>query len=259
MLRRVEAIQFVRDNIGGRTRPVVVAAEDQEGDVVEVVLKFASACDMGTNSLSVEIISACLAAGLDLPVPEPFVVDVAADWRGCLPESVRARVSNFDSVAFGSKLMWPQWPAWTSQHRLTAEMVQIAGEILAFDGFVENTDRRDGNPNCLVSGGKLKIIDHELALPRGLLGPKPWAVGGMHPFTEPGRHIFRRELVAKGVDIAIIKRKWSSLQDDEIDAYGAAVPVEWRDEAFVTEILQKIRDVRDNIDGCIAELERILQ
>lgn len=259
MLKRVEAIQFIRDDIGGRTKPVVVAVEDQDGDVVEVVLKFASACDMGTNSLAVEIISACLAGHLDLPVPEPFVVDVAADWRGCLPAGVHQRVSQFDSVAFGSKLMWPQWPAWTSQHRLTAEMIQIAAEVLAFDGFIENTDRRDGNPNCLISGDQLRIIDHELAFPRGLIGPKPWAIGGMQPFTELGRHIFRRELVAKGVNIDIIRDKWSSLQDGDIDAYGAAVPVEWREDAFVTDILSKIRQVRDNIDGCVAELERILQ
>ena len=259
MLKTVEAIQYVRDVGSGRTRPIVAAAEDDGGNVVEVVLKFASACEMGTNSLAAEVIAACLAAALELPIPEPFLVRVSPEWRDSLPAKVGARFSDFDSLAFGSKLVWPQWPAWTMASRLTPPMIQTAAEILAFDGFIENVDRRDENPNCLVSGDQLRIFDHELAFPRGLLGPKPWAIGGMQPFTEPGRHIFRRELLGQMVDPGPIQAKWSNLPDANIDAYGAAVPPAWRDDEFVADILAKIRQVRDNVDGCMTELDRILQ
>lgn len=259
MLRTLEAIQYVRDVGSGRTKPVVAAAEDDEGNVVEVVLKFSSSCDMGTNSLAVEVIAACLAGTLRLPIPEPFLINVSSEWRDNLPVAVRARFSEFDNLAFGSKLVWPQWPAWTAANRLTPTMIQTAAEIMAFDGFAENVDRRDENPNCLVSGEQLRIFDHELAFPRGLLGPRPWAIGGMQSFTEPGRHIFRRELRAQPVDHQAIRSSWSGLRDEEIDAYGAAVPPHWRDEAFIADILDKIRQVRDNIDGCMTELDRILQ
>lgn len=238
---------------------MVAAAEDGDGNAIEVVLKFASSCDLGTNSLAVEVIAACLAGFLGLPIPEPFIVAIPAEWRDCLPAAVRARISEFDNLAFGSRLVWPRWSAWGTSSRLTAPMVQTAAEILAFDGFIENVDRRDGNPNCLVNGDQLRIFDHELAFPRGLIGPKPWAMGGMQSFTEPGKHIFRRELLAKPVDHATIREKWYDLRDEEIAAYGAAVPLEWRDEEFLTDILGKIRQIRDNIDGCMTELDRILQ
>ncbi|WP_137679534.1 HipA family kinase [Aurantiacibacter suaedae] len=259
MLRRLEAVQFVGDVGSGRTRPIIVAGEDDDENVIEVVVKFSSSCEMGTSSLAVEVIAACLAGTLGLPIPEPFIVVIPDDWRGCLPDDVRGRFSEFDNLAFGSKLLWPQWPAWAVTNHLTPSMVQTAAEVLAFDGFIENMDRRDGNPNCLVSGEQIRIFDHELAFPRGLLGPKPWAVGGLQPFTEPGHHIFRRELLAKGIDFAAIREKWANLLDDDIDAYGAAVPGAWRDDGFLADILTKIRQVRDNIGGCMTELDRILR
>jgi hypothetical protein len=259
MLRTLDAIQYIGDVGSGRTQPILAAAEDSNGEVIEVVLKFASSCDMGTNSLAAEVVAACLAGSLHLPIPEPFLVEVSPLWRDSLPSTIRSRISEFDNLAFGSKLVWPQWPAWAAANRLTPAMVQTAAEILAFDAFVENVDRRDENPNCLVNGDQLRIFDHELAFPRGLLGPKPWITGGMQPFTEPGRHIFRRELVSRPMDQARIGAKWQGLQDEDIDAYGAAVPAVWHDAAFISDVLHKVRQVRDNIAGCMTELDRILK
>ncbi len=260
MLSRLEAVQFIGDVGSGRTQPVIAAAEDADGDVHEVVLKFASRCDLGTNSLAVEVIAACLAASIELPIPEPFLVDLSPDWRATLPPEIRRRVSEFDNLAFGSRLIFPQWPAWTATNRLSPAMVQTAAEILAFDAFVENVDRRDGNPNCLISGDQLRIFDHELAFPRGLIGGKPWSVGGMKPLTEPpGKHIFHGQLLGQAIDHPSIQAKWAALRDEDIDEYGTAVPAEWHEAGFVGDILTKIRQVRDNLTGCMAELERILR
>ena len=43
-------------------------------------------------------------------------------------------------------------------------------------------------------------------------------------------------------------------------AYGTSIPAEWAaaDQA-VRRALALIRDARDNIDGCLAEVERILR
>lgn len=260
MLTRLEAIQYIGDVGSGRTQPIFAVAEDDAGEVREVVLKFSSRCDLGTSSLAVEVIAACLAGSIGLPIPEPFLVDLSPEWRAALPADVRQRVSEFDNLAFGSKLISPQWPAWTVANRLSPTMVQTAAEILAFDAFTENVDRREGNPNCFVSGDQLRIFDHELAFPRGLIGGKPWSAGGMKPLTElPGRHIFHGQLVGQAVDHAAIQSKWAALRDEDIEDYGAAVPAEWRDEAFVSDILEKIRQVRDNLLGCMTELERILR
>lgn len=138
-------------------------------------------------------------------------------------------------------------------------MIDMAARVFAFDLFIDNHDRSETNANCLVRGNQIRIIDHELAWTPLLFAPKhPWLLGAFQSYTQPGNHIFRRELSAEMIDRASIKAAWCSLHDDDIEAYGAAVPDEWRDQEFISGILSKIRDVRDNIDGCLDEFERIL-
>jgi len=55
-------------------------------------------------------------------------------------------------------------------------LVQTAAEVLVFDAIVQNPDRRADNPNCLVRGDEIRIIDHELAFSHGLVigSVPPW-------------------------------------------------------------------------------------
>lgn len=64
----------------------------------------------------------------------------------------------------------------------------------------------------------------------------------------------------KAIDFGAIRDAWLALSDAQIVAYGTSIPAEWAaaDEA-VRRALALIRDARDNIDGCLAEVERILR
>lgn len=44
-----------------------------------------------------------------------------------------------------------------------------AAGVLLFDAIIQNPDRRDENPNCLVQGNELRMIDHELAFAHRLI------------------------------------------------------------------------------------------
>ena len=68
MLTRVVAIEFSRPTDSGRTFPSHLVCEKSNGDAVEVVAKFSAGCDEGVVDLAREVISACLAADLGLPV-----------------------------------------------------------------------------------------------------------------------------------------------------------------------------------------------
>jgi hypothetical protein len=263
VLTRLSALEFVRPMGSGRTQPALIVCETPAGDAVEVVAKFSEACDQGVASLAREVIAACLAGDLALPIPEPFLVDITSEWSRVVTDAMqRARIEASSPLAYGSRHITGQYAAWSTGYRVTDAMLPAAASILAFDAIIQNVDRRVDNPNCLVKGNELRIIDHEMAFTHGLVigWRPPWMPGGLHALESPVFHIFREQLRRRPIDFEPIRAAWSSLSDAQVAAYGAAIPAEWTAaEEAVQQALSLIRDARDKIDACITELQRILR
>lgn len=263
VIPRVTLSRVDRPAANGRTGPILGAIETDAGDEVEAFIKFSSGCDQGPVNLAREAIAACLAADLGLPVPRPWFVEVPPEILPAIanPE-VAEKVGRSVSVAFGSTRVPPEFMVWTPGHRLSDGMRPVAASILLFDAIIQNSDRRSENPNCLVRGDDLRIIDHELAFAHRLilLWKAPWILGGMSDLETSGRHIFVKELERTAVDWDAIKSHWTSLSDTRLREYASAMPPEWAAaNADVDVALRLIAEARDNIDGCIAELGRVLK
>ncbi|MFG1421725.1 HipA family kinase [Roseixanthobacter liquoris] len=262
VLRKAYPVQFDRGTSSGRTAPSIVTCELDDGAVVEVVAKFSANCDEGNVSLAMEVVAACLAADLGLPVPEPFVLEVSPAWANTIPDVARrAKILASSPVAFGSRLAVGQFAAWNSGNKISDTMRPTAASIFVFDAAVQNFDRRTNNPNCLVRGDELIIFDHELAFSHRLplFGwVPPWRLGGLASF-EHGGHIFWRGLKGSNVDLSPVGAAWAGLSDGQIADYEAAVPAEWGNAASAVSVAAKlIQDARDNIDGVLAEVRRVL-
>jgi hypothetical protein len=244
----------------GRTSPLIVNCENADGTIVPVVAKFSDFCDQKEVHLAREIVAACLAADLGLPIPIPFLVEIPTGWADIVPEaSRRARVLASGPVAFGSLLVTGGYSAWTPDTRITEGMVDTALAVFVFDAIIQNSDRRSDNPNCLVRGEEIRIIDHELAFAhRLILGWRPpWAAGGLNWIERLGSHIFLADLKGTGPDLAPIRQRWCGITDDRLSEYKAAVP--WHSvNADLDSAVQLIRNARDNIDSCLDEVRRVL-
>ena len=262
MLTRVTAVEFARAARNGRTRPVMLVCADAAGTEVELYAKLSARCDLGPASLAREAIAACLAGDLGLPVPQPFLVDLPAAWVASVPDAdLRAAMAGSVPVAFGSRIAGSQFAAWHAGNHLRPEMVATALAIFTFDAIIQNVDRRDGNPNCLVMGDHLRIIDHELAFSHRLIigWQPPWQIGALQGLVPPGKHIFRDQLRKHSLDFAPIRAAWFALSDGRIDGYAAALPPEWATAAAdVAAAIRLIKDARDHIDACLAEVQRVL-
>jgi hypothetical protein len=263
MLARVKAIEHHALTTSGKTRPSRIVCERADGTTVEVVAKFSAGCDEHEASLAREVIAACLAADLGLPVPEPFLVDVPCDWADHVPDpGQRARVQVSSPVAFGSRNITGGYVAWHIGMRIDETMLPMAAAIFTFDAIIQNIDRRVGNPNCFVKGSQIRIFDHELAFTHGVvIGWKPpWMPGSLKSLETPGFHIFRAGLIGRRIDFGPIRAAWVALSDLRIAEYGKALPSEWSGAAnAVRAALTLIRDARDNIDACLAEVKRVLR
>lgn len=88
--------------------PIHLACEANGREEIEVVAKLSASCDMEVGALVAEAIAALLAADLDLPVPEPFVVRLDADFRATIPDPEIANLARRSSpIAFGSRKLPP--------------------------------------------------------------------------------------------------------------------------------------------------------
>lgn len=262
MLSRITPVQFDLATKNGRTKPSFITCEMDNGDAVEVVAKFSGSCDQGNVNLVREVIGACLAGDLGLPVPEPFLINVDPAWAATIPDiGRREAVMRSSPVAFGSHAVVGQFGIWGTGNRVSDAMLPSAAGIFVFDAIIQNPDRRAGNPNCLVRGEQLRIFDHELAFSHGLVigWSPPWKVGGLSALEPNGNHIFRDELKGRDIDYAPIRASWMRLSNAQIADYEAALPMEWDGVgAIVAQSIDLIKSARDNIDAVLDEVRRVL-
>jgi hypothetical protein len=263
MLTRVVATEFVRRVTNGRTQPLILTCERVDGTTVDVVSKFSDGCEEGVTHLAREAVGSCLAADLGLPIPEAFLVEIPPDLAEAIPDAnVAAKLNGSSPMAFGCKLITGGFSGWGSSSKISATMLPVAAAIFVFDAIIQNPDRRGINPNCLVRGDDLRIFDHELAFAHRLIigWRAPWLVGGLNTLETPGNHIFREGLRQQPVDYDLIRSAWMGLSDDKISAYEDVCPAEWAEAApAVAAAVSLIREARNNIDGCLTEVQRVMQ
>ena len=198
MLGRVTASEVIREAISGRTKPVLMLCEADTDGAVEVFCKLSAGCFEGVTGLAREVVAACLATDLNLPVPTPNLVEIPWTLASVVTDpDIAERLGASSPVGFGSAKVENQFSVWTSGSRVTDVMLPTALGAFVFDAVIDNADRKPSNPNCLVARDRLHLIDHELAFPStsGLLGWRPpWQAGALDWLDRPDDHLFCREL-----------------------------------------------------------------
>ncbi len=263
MLERVTADEAIQQSKTSRTKPVLMRCETGADTLLEVYCKFSRGCDDGVRSLAREVVAASLAVDLGLPVPATYLVEIPPELAAGVMDVDIARLLQASSpVAFGSENVGNQFHTWTSGNKVSDAMVPLALCTLIFDAVIDNYDRRLANPNCLVAGDRVRLIDHELGFPptATIVGWKPpWQPDSLR-WLRKGEHIFYRQLRKRRLDFRPLQAAWSKVSNDRLLEYRDAVPSEWVDALpMVDDALDRIRTARDNFSGVIAEIRRVLQ
>ena len=267
MIRTLEAVRFDEVEQTGRNRPLRIAAvesysNDDNAIEIEVFLK-PSAREIGIDGIALELLSACLAGDLGLPICEPVLVEMSPEWIATIPElHTKTILQNSCPLAFGSVNAGNGWRIWSSADKVNGNRRSTALKVFVFDALMENSDRRDEKPNLLVKGDEMRAIDHELAFRvENLIPPaRPWQIGYMDSLISPKRHIFGHLL--KGdhrINLDEVRTAWEALSEQHLTDYVATIPSQWSDSEHIIEIaLTHLSRVRDNLNACFNELERVL-
>jgi hypothetical protein len=264
MLDLVIATRFDRRVGSGKTWPCLLSCTKADGDEVEVVAKFSAGCERQVGGLVAEAIAAMLAADLDLPVPEPLLVEFDAEFVELIrlrDPALAERAGRSVPVAFGSTKLPPGFAVLPRGKSVPQTLRPLAVEIFAFDALIQNPDRRPENPNCLLDGRSFAIFDHELAfVMRGIIDWRPpWEPSGLEMIKGPNRHVFFSDLQGKAADFSRLRGAWQAVSDARLQEYRQALPGAWRDSrAIADEILDYVAKVRDNIDPALTEIARVI-
>lgn len=264
MIETITPVRFHSPVDSGRTRPSRIECEKPDGSNVEVIAKFSEGCTLKDSALAKEVIAASLAADIGLPVPPPYLLDVIPEFIETIPsDEHRNQIASSNPIAFGSTEVGNGFRIWSSADRLNPEMIQVAAGIFCFDAFVVNDDRRTVNPNLLVRGSDMRVIDHESSwahkMLKMLMGwQPPWEMGSLAALTTPGNHIFYEGLKGKEVNFSPIEAAWAGISDGRLQQYRDTVPDQWTVGADVDDAISLIAGVRDNISGSLAEVRRVL-
>ena len=265
MLARLTATQVIREAAAGRTKPLIVSCNGEDAQPIELFCKISEGCEKGVVGLAMEVVAACIALRLQLPVPDPALVDLPLRLADVgQDERIRRRIVASSSVAFGSIYIPKRFVAWHKGSSVRSETIHDALGAFVFDAVIDNADRRPSNPNCLHSGQEIRLIDHELSFPQNLVGHQlpPWEKGGLGWLHGQDRHIFWKGLRrhAQELDFADISARWEALSEECLERVRRAVPAEW-DEACpaVDRALGRIRQARANMSGVMSEVRRVLE
>ena len=261
-LPKVTAVRFDRRLGSGRTKPCIIFAETEEHEEVELVLKLAAGCEF--RGLVCEAFASLLADDLDLPVPQACLVEITDEFARTVPDrEVAANIRKSCGFNFGSRKLSPQFSTWPVGRPIPLALRPMAAEVLAFDGLLQNPDRRWNNPNCLVRGDELAIFDHDLAFSflAGIIGGRqPWEPGGLDFLAaNANRHVFFDGLQGTPVNFDRFLGAFESIDRRRLSEYSNAIPQQWRNDTDATgRIVAYIEQLKEHLAEAIAEVARVL-
>lgn len=230
------------------------------GEPTECVVKLDAKLQIPPTEHLKEWLGAELARHLGVTVPEPFEVTIPP----ALAETVegftlRSWIRDAKRPVFGSRLVTGLTPPIPSEG-LPAEIRLAAAELIAFDVFIHNYDRRSTNPNVLVDRTRVVAFDHGDAF--AFLLP---LLGGGDPAREPlldevvKKHVFGQSFSRRsGVSLDRIREAILDLDDDFFESLRAATPPSWTGgsaEGMVERAFSVLRARRDAVNFWLPQVE----
>lgn len=224
MIRVFQAIGYVRPADRGTNQPILLRGRTDTGDEAAIFVKTTAGYGDRPSAAGVELFTTLLARELGLIAPEPVLVEIPVGLDRVVHDAPRAQAlirashgTNFGTVALGED--WKTWPVDMSTRAFAGETL---GNILAFDGLAQHTDRHPDNPNMMWRAHELAILDHEKCFGHLVL-----AAGSQHPWREffsinPFQtHCLRRAVSRTEPDLG--QTLWQSLIGLELEGRVPAI------------------------------------
>ena len=250
-LELLTASRFEKVMGSGLTQPCLLVCENEAGEEVEVVAKLRSHPQIMPGGLLAEAVASLLALDLDLPVQTPYRIAIERAFADTVPDAgLRAVFQKSEGLNFGCAKWAPGCTIWPRDKTPSRDMKQSLMEVFAFDGLIQNPDRRQTNPNCAFLGNDLVLFDHESAFSQfmDIVPVVPWEACGLGFLKD---HIFFHALRGGNLALERFQGALEAIGEARIDDYIQSIPAEWSGWATTVE------KIKTYLTDCIANFQSI--
>ncbi|MDQ8200682.1 hypothetical protein QEH56_21120 [Pelagicoccus enzymogenes] len=262
MLTHVEAVSYLSYKSTGKTAPLVLECEDSSGETFEVVTKLKGHGQVFPGVFVCEAFASMVAAFLGLPVPKPFVVKITDQFaRSAIGEVDSETLNASLGLNFGTQHWASGYAIWSKRGAVSKDMFQLASSIFAFDGLIQNPDRRDSNPNLVTKGSDYLLFDHDSAFSHFhdiFVTLPPWEEDSVEFLKEHVlRNGLRSQLYRSGkkvnmLDLDELVEKFRRLDRQTLDSFSTAIPSEWDSPTLNAEgIVEYLLSCVEHLDDIV--------
>lgn len=256
---------FDRKEFGGRNKAILLVCKTEDGAPLACVTKLKGRLERTDSIFWVEWVAGLIADELGVFVPPRYVVDVSQNFGRVLEKRLGGSVASYVGPAFGVEYVPNTMVVRDEVGALEQHLRDQAAQLMAFDAFIDNTDRKKDNPNCLLEanvafGSRLVAIDHDCAfsgLYLHVFGRGGPALGWPDDIME--KHVFRGRFGNNKPGLDDIRTKIAGLSDAFLDELPRKVPPLWLDPSSAARlqlVIAKLKEHRDTIDTWFPKVER---
>jgi hypothetical protein len=235
---------------------VIITARRSDGPV-ECVVKLAARLAMPPAEYLFEWVASAVGRALGIVVPEPLCVTISPEFAAAVGDpGLRGAAMKSCGAAFGCELLqgFTQWAPTLALH---PEHRGVAADLLAFDIYIHNADRRVENPNLLFHRDNLVAIDHDMAF--AFCFPPVLA----DPVTDTLRHVVDRHAIGQPLKGKLsgfqgFRSALATLTDAWFNDLKAVTPDEWNAghaAGKLDTIIGVLRARRDSVGKWLDEVE----
>ena len=243
----------------GQSKALLVSARDTAGEAVTCITKLDARLKFPPTEHLREWLGCALGTVLGIHVPIPYRVQIEHDFASGIPDPrTRADAEKSLGVAFGCSV-FNGATQWLNAGSLPADLHAPAAELLAFDMFIHNVDRRAKNHNVMVGREEVLAFDHgdAFAFIFPNIGAPPAAED---PLTEVAeQHVFRSALRGIELPLSGFYDAVKTLTDDVFEEIRANTPAEWQNgpaAGKLEEICDVLRARRDSVHRWLPIVEQ---
>ena len=243
----------------GQSKALLISARDDTGEAVSCVTKLDARLKFPPTEHLREWLGCALGEVLGIRVPVPYRVLIESDFAtGIKDAGTRSDALKSLGAAFGCSI-FSGATQWLSEGSLPADLQAPAAELLAFDMFIHNVDRRAQNHNVMVGREEVLAFDHGDAF--AFIFPN---IGAPPAATDPlvavaDQHVFRSALRGIELPLSGFYESLKTLTDDVFEEICALTPSEWQAgpaAGKLREICDVLRARRDSVHQWLPIVEQ---